>query len=75
MSKQNFLTPSQSGAKEIEFPPKPDGHMDRRTDISNYRLASLLIITWENVKLLISKAIIVLQIRGMDKFIRKISET
>ena len=37
---------SQSGAEKITFPPKPDGQTDRhtdiRTDISIYRVASLL---------------------------------
>ena len=34
---------SQSGAEKITFPPKPDGQTDIRTDISIYRVASLLI--------------------------------
>ncbi len=33
---------SQSGAEKITFPPKPDGQTDIRTDISIYRVASLL---------------------------------
>ena len=37
---------SQLGAEKIEFPPysdgRTDGHMVRRTGISNYRVASLL---------------------------------
>ncbi len=43
---------SYIGAEKITFPPKPDGQTDiqtdRRTDISNYRVASLLkrVKTW-----------------------------
>ena len=33
---------SQLGAEKITFPPKPDGHTDRRTDICFYRVALLL---------------------------------
>ena len=33
---------SQSGAEKITFPPKPDRQTYRRTDISVYRVASLL---------------------------------
>ena len=34
--------PSYIGAEKITFPPKPDGQTDKRTDISVYRVASLL---------------------------------
>ena len=33
---------SYIGAENNTFPPKPDGQTDRRTDISVYRVASLL---------------------------------
>ncbi len=33
---------SQLGAEKITIPPKPDRRTDLRTDISNYRVASLL---------------------------------
>ena len=33
---------SQLGAEKITFPLKPDGHTDIQTDISIYRVASLL---------------------------------
>ena len=33
---------SYIGAEKITFPPKPDGQTDIRTDIGNYRVASLL---------------------------------
>ncbi len=33
---------SQLGAEKITFPPNPDGHTDRRTDICFYRVALLL---------------------------------
>jgi len=40
---------TQFGAEKIVFPPKPDGltygRMDIRTDIRNYRVASLLKIS------------------------------
>ncbi len=46
-------TLSQLGAEKILFPPKPNGHTyrrtDGRTDISGYRVASLLIN--DNIKL------------------------
>ncbi len=45
------------------FPPKPDIHTYRRTDISVYRVASLL----KNVSGYISKVVILnLQITGMN---------
>ena len=33
---------SQLGAEKITFPPKPNGHTDRQTDICFYRVALLL---------------------------------
>ena len=39
MCKEKIGALSQLGAKKIVFPPKPDGI---QTDISNYRVASLL---------------------------------
>ncbi len=33
---------TQFGAEKIAFRPKPDGRTDLRTDISNYRVDSLL---------------------------------
>ncbi len=35
---------SYVGADKITFPPKPDRHTCRRTDINVYRVASLLLI-------------------------------
>ena len=42
---KNIGALSQLGAEKITFPPKPDGHTDRRMDISVYRVASLLKIS------------------------------
>ena len=48
MCTQKMRALSYIGAEKITFPPKPDRHTDihtyRRTDISVYRAASLLII-------------------------------
>ena len=42
MCTEKIRTVSQLGAEKIAFLPKPEGHTYRRTDISNYRVASLL---------------------------------
>ncbi len=39
---QERIKLSQLGAEKIAFTPKSDGHKDIRTDIRNYRVASLL---------------------------------
>ena len=49
MSTQKMRAPSYIGAEKITFPPKPDIQPDihtyRRTEISVYRVASLLKIS------------------------------
>ncbi len=42
MSTQKMRALSHLGAEKFTFSPKPDGHTDRRTDISVHRVASLL---------------------------------
>ncbi len=42
MCTQKMRALSYIGAEKITFPPKPDIHTDRRTDINVYRVASLL---------------------------------
>ena len=42
MCTQKMRALSYIGAEKITFPPKLDRHTDRRTDISVYRVASLL---------------------------------
>ena len=42
MCTQKMRALSYIGAEKITFPPKPDRHTYRRTDISVYRVASLL---------------------------------
>ncbi len=44
MCTQKMRALSYIEAEKIRFPPKPDGQTFRRTDISVYRVASLLII-------------------------------
>ncbi len=41
MCTQKMRALSYIGAEKITFPPKPDRHTYRRTDISVYRVASL----------------------------------
>ena len=48
MCTQKMRALSYIGAEKTTFPPKPDIQTDRRTDISVYRVASLL----ERIKLL-----------------------
>ena len=42
MCREKIITLSQLGAEKIAFLPKPGGHTDGRTDISKYRVASLI---------------------------------
>ena len=51
MCAEKIRTVSQLGAEKIAFPPKPEGLTDGRTDISNYRVASLLKIINQNIQL------------------------
>ncbi len=41
MCTEKFRTLSQLRAEKIAFSPKPDGHTDGRTDISNFFLKNL----------------------------------
>ena len=52
MCTQKMRALSSIGAEKITFPPKPDGQTNIRTDISIYKVASLLKTCWYTNSLL-----------------------